>query len=90
MEPNQTPTPETQPTTVTPGTSFGPIIGIIVIVIALVIGALYFWGGAVTQNSEAELAPVSSSDDLASIEADLMASSSAEFDFSDIESDLAE
>ncbi|MDP1625404.1 MAG: hypothetical protein Q8L64_06655 [bacterium] len=88
MEPNQTQTPETQ---VAPShRSFGPIIGIGVIIIALIVGALYFWGGAITKNDEAGLAPLSSSDDLDSIESDLMMSTDLEFDFSDIEKELAE
>jgi hypothetical protein len=42
--------------------SLGPIVGIIVIVILLVIGAFYVWGG--------KMAP-KASDDISSIEADL-------------------
>lgn len=88
MEPNQIPNPEAQQSPAASGKSFGPIIGIGVIVLALVVGALYFWGGALMKD-EAELAPVSSSDDIESIQADLGASSGSDVDFSDIESDLS-
>jgi hypothetical protein len=89
MEPNQIPSPETQQSPAASGTSFGPIIGIGVIILALVVGALYFWGGAIAKD-EAELAPVSSSDEVEDIEADLESQSSAEIDFSDIEGELSE
>jgi len=57
--------------------SVGPIIGIIIIVIVLIAGALYFWG-ATLNKSEAlppitEPAPLSNSDSLENINADLSA-----------------
>jgi hypothetical protein len=87
MEPNQIPNPGAQQSPSVPAKSFGPIIGIAVIVIALVVGALYFWGEALVKE-DAALVPVSQPDEIDSIEADLDSRSSADIDFSDIESDL--
>ncbi|MBI5134598.1 MAG: hypothetical protein HZA81_04460 [Candidatus Taylorbacteria bacterium] len=62
MEPNQNPVPAGE----APKRSFGPAIGIIVIVILLIIGAFYVWGGKLSE----EKAPAGA-DDVSSIEADL-------------------
>jgi hypothetical protein len=63
-----------------PKKSYGAAIGIVVIILVLIVGALYFWGekmsatdeAAVTTEAQTET-PVSSSDDASSIEADLKA-----------------
>jgi hypothetical protein len=66
--------------------SAGPLIGIIVIIVVLVIGAFYFWGGKVlTQPTTQEVAPVSKSDDAASLEADLNTTDTTSTDFSSLE-----
>lgn len=62
--------------------SFGPLIGIVIIVIILILGGLYFWGQQVGEESLEELAPSAdevigtlemqgSSDELIDIEDDL-------------------
>lgn len=63
--------------------STGPVIGIVIIILIIVLGGLYFWGQRAdqnimeeTQNAELEMTQ-SESDDLTSIEADL---NSADFD----------
>ena len=63
--------------------SSGPLIGIIIIVVLIILGALYFFGtklaaskGSPEKNS-AIVAPVSPSDDISSIENDLKATSTA-------------
>jgi hypothetical protein len=70
--------------------SLGPILGVIIIIIVLVLGAFYIWGGKLSmsdKNTEAEtsLAPVSDSDDVDSIESDLTAGGTSEIDFSDLD-----
>jgi len=61
--------------------SIGPIVGIIVIIILLVLGALYVWGGKLSKAEPAaapaaalESAPaeLSNSDDVGALESDLM------------------
>jgi CHASE3 domain sensor protein len=32
--------------------SFGPLVGIVVIIVVLALGALYVWGGKLSQSSE--------------------------------------
>ncbi|HVT75341.1 MAG TPA: hypothetical protein VHD69_02940 [Candidatus Paceibacterota bacterium] len=55
--------------------STGPIIGIIVVVALVIIGALYLWGGKLSGSAmtegESTVSPVSSSDDLDSLQSDL-------------------
>ncbi len=63
--------------------SVGPIIGISLIIVILVLGALYFWGS--TNSDEAMVPPVSSSDEVSSIEQDLSVGGDFNADFSDIE-----
>lgn len=55
------------------GSSLGPIIGAIVILIVVIIGAFYFWGAIIKQ----EQASRGKSDDLAAIESDLNATEAA-------------
>ena len=59
----------------TPQKSVGPLVGIIIIVIVLVIGALYFWGTKINNEAapETPMAPLSESDELNDIGADLSA-----------------
>lgn len=83
--PNQNPvnmTPEA------PKKSFGPIIGIIIIIIVLAVGAFYFLGAKVTQDNN--LPSKSTSDEVTSIEADLGTQVDAEInvDLGDLEAQL--
>ncbi|HVU06531.1 MAG TPA: hypothetical protein VHE10_01975 [Candidatus Paceibacterota bacterium] len=61
--------------------SVAPMISLIVIVVIVITTGLYFWGGKIamkpTENAAATIAPVSSSDDLDSLESDLRAPNSA-------------
>ncbi len=72
--------------------SQGPVIGIIVVIIVLLVGAFYFMGRIAPAPStetpsdattSEEVAPVSSSSEVSDIEADLNAE-----DFSDIDAEL--
>ncbi len=77
--------------------SAGPVIGAVIIILILVIGALYFWGAALNRQERETSAQVlraadpilsaletqNSSDDIASIKADITAT-----DLSGIDSDL--
>ena len=58
-----------------PKKSAGPFIGIIIIVIVIVLGAFYFWGAELNTQPvpETEATPLSSSDEIDAIEADLSA-----------------
>jgi len=67
--------------------SFGPIIGIIVIIIVLVIGAFYVWGGKLS-NSSSEAAPLTPTDSVSDIQADLNSGGTLNVDLSDIEQGL--
>jgi hypothetical protein len=83
--PNQNPvnmTPEA------PKKSFGPLIGIVIIIIVLAIGAFYFWGAKVTEDNN--LPPVSSSDEVSSLETDLGMQADTEItvDLGDLEAQL--
>lgn len=64
--------------------SYGPIIGIIIIFVLFVAGALYFiWAKSLSERERIMVPPVSPSDDINSIESDLQATSSvdlSEFD----------
>ena len=54
------------------GGSAGPVIGIIVILAIIILGGLYFWGqGGSDTTTVEEINTESTSDDTASIEADL-------------------
>lgn len=67
--------------------SIGPIIGIIIIILIMILGGLYFWGqrvertrinqleGGETSDALSALPTQSGSDDVSSIEADLSAAS---------------
>lgn len=92
---NQNPVPPANPVppiptapSMEPKSNMGPVVGIIIIVIILIVGAFYFWSTrlqpaieapqAGSQTTEADpfvsnLGAVGSSDDLGSIEADLNA-----------------
>lgn len=77
----------------------GPIIGIVIVILVLVLGALYFWGEKLNRESgvtndvinaeaaESELSTQSSSDELSSIESDLEATDFSELD-ANLESDF--
>ncbi len=84
-----------------PKRSLGPIISIVVIVILLIAGSLYVWGSKVSTSDSAagitesqrmvapqEPAPVSASDDIDSLDADLQTDSGTEIDFSSIDETL--
>jgi len=84
-----------------PGTeqkkSFGPLIGVIIIIVVLLLGAFYIWGGKLstqdTTNIDVitiieEAAPVSDSDEIDAIEKDLTTGGVSNIDFSGIEADL--
>ncbi len=43
--------PQAAPVAVAPKTSLGTLFGIIIIVVLLVVGALYFWGAQIPQES---------------------------------------
>jgi uncharacterized protein HemX len=62
----------------------GPIIGIIIIILVLLVGGLYFWGERIDEVSDdvEELQETNESDEIADIEADL------EEDFQEIDAEL--
>lgn len=81
--------------------SFGPLIGVIIIIVILLLGAFYIWGGRLSQDETSteavevaqteqseEPAPLSNSDEVEAIESDLTAGGVSEINFSDIEADL--
>jgi len=73
--------------------SFGPLIGIIVIIALIVIGGLYFWGGMFSKEDvgSATTTAAVAEDITADIEAGLdTAAIDAEIDLSDIEASLTE
>ncbi len=86
---NQIPTGESKK-------SFGPLIGVIIIIIVLILGAFYIWGNKLSVNDKyvakttktEELAPISNSDEVTAIESDLMAGGVSEIDFSAAETSL--
>jgi hypothetical protein len=68
--------------------SFGPFIGIVVIIVVLIIGAFYIWGGKLSDNGASEPAPLTATDEVSDIQADLGGGSDLNIDLSDIEADL--
>lgn len=83
---------EIQPTN--PQSSHGPVIGVVIVIIVLLVGAFYFLGQLaplspvdIVPNEETatgtEMTPTSSSDEIDAIEADLEAE-----DFEDIDAEL--
>jgi hypothetical protein len=63
---------------------FGSLIAVAVIIVLIIIGGLYFWGGKMAPkpvsgviDQTAAVAPVSVSDDVSSLEADLSATATA-------------
>ena len=87
MQPTQMPPAQPQPMPAMQPVkqkSAGPVIGIIIILIVLIIGALYFWGARLNRETvPQESAPLSSSDAIEDISADLNATV-----VNDIDSDL--
>lgn len=81
--PNQAPI---SPIPESPKKSFGPLIGIVIIIIVLAVGAFYFWGEKLVVDND--LPPVSQSDEVNSIESDLSAQSDTNIDFGDLEAEL--
>ena len=84
--------------------SIGPIIGIIIVIAVLLVGALYFWGQHLSKvdlqegkpneqpNEEmSQVPPVSDSDELSTIEAELSATAIESFDwvFEEIDGELS-
>ena len=75
--------------------SLGPVIGIVVVVVLIVIAVFYVWGGktntalAPTSNpadmAAPTVAPVSKSDEINSIDADLQMQSLGDIDTSDLD-----
>lgn len=65
--------------------SFGPIIGIVVIIAVLVVGAFYVWGGKLSDSSQAPLTPT---DEVSDIQTDLSGGTNVNIDLSDIEKSL--
>lgn len=75
--------------------SFGPMIGVIIIILVLILGAFYVWGSKLsvsvdnsTNTNTAAVAPVSDGDDISSIESDLTAGGAPATDFSSIDASL--
>ena len=75
-----------------PKKSIGAIVGIVIIVALIVIGALYVWGGTKSgpTTNPADMpapvvAPVSQSDEIDSIDADLKADNAANVDLTGID-----
>ncbi len=93
MEPNQTDMSTSSPTPVTPSlpekpkTSYGALLGLVVIVAAIALGALYFLNERVSENAVLEqnaaleaIDAQGTSTDAAAIEEDLDAQTPADFD----------
>lgn len=59
--------------------SVGPVIGIIVIIVVLVVGAFYVWGGKLSSN---EPAPLTTTDEVSDIQADLDGGTDLDIDLS--------
>lgn len=70
--------------------SSGPLVGIIIIVIILILGGLYFWGQKASEATIEALETQSLSDEVGDIEADLDASGLGNLDreIGDIEAEL--
>jgi len=73
--------------------SLGPVIGAIIVILVLGLGALYFWGARLNEQtpddlpfipgdgtSESWMPPSSASDEAAAIEAELQATNMSEFE----------
>ena len=59
--------------------SIGPIIGIVVIIAVLVVGAFYFWGNKLNSSQPA---PLTTSDEVSDIQTDLNGSGDVNVDLS--------
>jgi len=74
--------------------SVGPIIGIVLVILIIVLGGLYFWGKRLADNGDTlpplEEEPLSTSDEVSDIEADLDATDleSLDADAAAIEAEL--
>ena len=72
--------------------SFGPMIGIIIVIVALVVGAAYLWGQRASEDVVSEddylAADMDSSDEISDIEADLIDDLDLDLDFSDLEAEI--
>jgi flagellar basal body-associated protein FliL len=70
--------------------SMGPLIGSIIIIIILVIGAIYVWGSKIdreeapVETTENELAPLSTDNSAESLEADLLNTPDIDVDIDNI------
>ncbi len=79
-------------------TSVGPVIGIVIIVIIIILGGLYFWGSRVNDtmiNDEALIDSLSvqgTSDEIADIDADLVGTNleGLDADLSSIDTELGQ
>lgn len=65
--------------------SVGPMVGIIVIILVLVVGAFYIWGGKL---SSGDATPLTATDEVTDIQADLNGGSNLNIDLSDIDKNL--
>lgn len=104
MEPVQTSTPSIPPSgTAEPknGSSMGIVLGLIIVVALIAVGAFYFWNDrmhdkAVQDKMLRELAEQSASTEASAIEADLSATTADDFDaeldaaFSELDAAFAE
>lgn len=86
MEPNQQQPQEVNtnsPTHPETESKVGPIIGVIVIILVLLLGVLYFWGQRVDRATQDTVADIdATSEDLTSLESDLNA------ELTDLEAEL--
>ena len=84
------PMPDQMPIMPQPESKAGPIIGIVIVVIVLIIGALYFWGQRL--NREVPVTPSSDTSALQEEQSDpsvtALNSQSSSDDYASIESDL--
>lgn len=82
MNQDGSPTPHTISTH--EGSKVGPIIGVVIIILVLLLGVLYFWGQRVDQATQDNVDEIQAmEDDLSSVESDLdteLASLEAELD----------
>ena len=62
--------------------SLGPIIGIVVIIAVLVVGAFYIWGGKISNDGASEPTPLTATDEVSDIQADLTDTSDLNIDLS--------
>lgn len=104
QSPNISPAPDVgptpQPEAVKQSSSAGPVIGIVIVIVLLALGALYFWGAQLNQTpqelpfilgdevaSEAWIPETSSSDEATDIQAEFDATDIVDFE-QQMEADL--